>query len=287
MTTRGPVQAHDNPPSRRDGTWPGMSQGCHTQPRNVTPCPPSESVHAPALRCRYTHPSHCTPSRVQVPHPLNVRCACTEADIGSEYTKCDPDTGYQRLVHYFVNSCDPSNMPLPPPKEMLCNISCPSGEFLAPPHADCTPCPAGTYSVKVSCRRRLCQGTPDFRLEVGKGGNRAPCPKHAGVGVGGTPKGRSSTYEQRDHWPTLTLSLRTSAGNFPRKLRPVRTPELPRGTPTEHLSPSPPWPQAPNTPAFLYGMVWYGTGVVWYGMVQVWYGYGTVCGVVCRRHCYQ
>eukprot|EP00667_Euglena_gracilis_P000839 EG_transcript_839 len=109
----------------------------------------------------YSVRTDCRVSRA-MPHPASVPCACTDADIVAEYTKCDPATGQQRLVHYFVSSCDPTGKPLPPPQIMPCALTCPSGQFLAPPHTTCQACPAGTFSVRGVVVDEWPQLPPDF-----------------------------------------------------------------------------------------------------------------------------
>jgi len=64
---------------------------------------------APPAILEYAVRGNCTPPPngwVPPPGSAGVPCACTDADVVAEYTKCDPATMMQRLVHYFVSSCD-------------------------------------------------------------------------------------------------------------------------------------------------------------------------------------
>ena len=74
-------------------------------------------------------------------------CQCSEDDIGSTFTPCNPRTRLRRLVYFWKTKCEPGSLELPHPSDPReCDIRCPSGQYLNSTAFECRACKAGTTS---------------------------------------------------------------------------------------------------------------------------------------------
>jgi len=81
------------------------------------------------------------------PDTVTVLPKCADADIGSSYTRCDPESGARELTFFFKRQCK-DGAPLPPTVTGLpCNITCNPGQYLPLGRSECNSCEPGTYSI--------------------------------------------------------------------------------------------------------------------------------------------
>ena len=72
---------------------------------------------------------------------------CTDADIGSSYTRCDAVKSARDLTFFFKRPCK-NGVALPPTVNGLpCNITCSPGQYLPLGRESCASCEPGTYSI--------------------------------------------------------------------------------------------------------------------------------------------